>query len=270
MLTVPFSVNLLALLIRFSNACRSRIWSAWIVPISALQWTATWLLFLAASGSMVLTTSSISGARAKASRFSSIRPASILERSRMSLINASKWRPAPSTRSSGSTSCFNASASSRSISLTPMMAFSGVRSSWLILARNCDLCWLGCKTGEQRDLLVIERLGLLAIDVDRTNHVVILEHWHAEHGAKPAKLHRCNEQGLAVDVALVGCNVGNVDRLLCFQHATKCGARSGAHWSTSAHLCAVRRRIENRGRPEVVALAKIQGAELGFANFDGI
>jgi hypothetical protein len=23
-----------------------------------------------------------------------------------------------------------------------MMAFSGVRSSWLILARNCDLCWL--------------------------------------------------------------------------------------------------------------------------------
>ena len=35
-----------------------------------------------------------------------------------------------------------ASASSRSISLTPMMALSGVRSSWLILARNCDLCWL--------------------------------------------------------------------------------------------------------------------------------
>ena len=22
------------------------------------------------------------------------------------------------------------------------MAFSGVRSSWLMLARNCDLCWL--------------------------------------------------------------------------------------------------------------------------------
>ena len=39
-------------------------------------------------------------------------------------------------------SCFSASASSRSISLTPMMALSGVRSSWLILARNCDLCWL--------------------------------------------------------------------------------------------------------------------------------
>ncbi len=23
-----------------------------------------------------------------------------------------------------------------------MMAFSGVRSSWLMFARNCDLCWL--------------------------------------------------------------------------------------------------------------------------------
>jgi hypothetical protein len=33
--------------------------------------------------------------------------------------------PGPSTRSSGSTSCCNATASSRSISLTPMMALSG-------------------------------------------------------------------------------------------------------------------------------------------------
>src|SRR5207302_1770006 len=71
-----------------------------------------------------------------------MRPASILDRSRMSLIKASRCRAAPSTRSSGSVSCFKASASSRSISLTPIMALSGVRSSWLILARNCDLCWL--------------------------------------------------------------------------------------------------------------------------------
>ena len=91
---------------------------------------------------MVLTTLAISGASAKDSSCSSIRPASIFDRSRMSLISASRCRPAPSTRSSGSRSCFNASASSRSISVTPMMALSGVRSSWLMLARNCDLCWL--------------------------------------------------------------------------------------------------------------------------------
>ena len=28
------------------------------------------------------------------------------------------------------------------ISVSPMMALSGVRSSWLMLERNCDLCWL--------------------------------------------------------------------------------------------------------------------------------
>src|ERR1700730_9949393 len=60
----------------------------------------------------------------------------------MSLISARRCRPAPSTRSSGSVSCFNASAASRSISLPPMIALSGVGSSWLMLARNCDLCWL--------------------------------------------------------------------------------------------------------------------------------
>ena len=28
------------------------------------------------------------------------------------------------------------------ISVSPMMALSGVRSSWLMLETNCDLCWL--------------------------------------------------------------------------------------------------------------------------------
>jgi hypothetical protein len=64
---------------------------------------------------------------------------------------ARRWRPAPSTLSSGSApstlssgsvSCFSASASSRSISLTPMIALSGVRSSWLMLVARRALSWL--------------------------------------------------------------------------------------------------------------------------------
>ena len=57
---------------------------------------------------------------------------------------AEEMLPARCTRSSGSVKPANSgpSASSRSISVRPMMALSGVRSSWLILARNCDLCWL--------------------------------------------------------------------------------------------------------------------------------
>src|ERR1700738_1016944 len=77
---VPRSVNLLALLMRFNSACRNRIWSACTVPIAASQLTETRLEFLAARGSMVLTTSSIRGASAKVLRASSIRAASILDR----------------------------------------------------------------------------------------------------------------------------------------------------------------------------------------------
>src|ERR1700724_2593520 len=47
------------------------------------QLTAIWLVFFAASGSMVLTTLAISGASAKDSSCSSIRPASILEGQRL-------------------------------------------------------------------------------------------------------------------------------------------------------------------------------------------
>jgi hypothetical protein len=40
--------------LRFNSACCSRIWSAFIIPISVSQWTATWFPFFAASGSIVL------------------------------------------------------------------------------------------------------------------------------------------------------------------------------------------------------------------------
>src|SRR5208337_3658049 len=61
MVIVPFSVNLLALLIRLSSACRKRVWSAWIVPRSAGQSMIRRLPFFVAIGSMVLATSWITG-----------------------------------------------------------------------------------------------------------------------------------------------------------------------------------------------------------------
>ena len=52
--------------------------------------------------------------------------------------------PARCTRLSGSDafSVPNRAALVTIISVKPMMALSGVRSSWLMLATNCDLCWL--------------------------------------------------------------------------------------------------------------------------------
>ena len=68
MVTVPFSVNLLALLARLSSAWRNRVWSAWIVPRSDRQSTTIRLPFFVAIGSIVLATSSISGASGNDSR----------------------------------------------------------------------------------------------------------------------------------------------------------------------------------------------------------
>jgi len=67
MVTVPFSVNLLALLPRLSSACRNRVWSAWIVPRFGQSMTIR-LAFFVAIGSIVLATSSITGTSGNDSR----------------------------------------------------------------------------------------------------------------------------------------------------------------------------------------------------------
>ena len=75
---------------------------------------------------------------------SSIRPASTLERSRISLIRDRRWRP-EERMSSVYSACFSFSSPnslSPKTSEKPMMALSGVRSSCDMLARNSDLCRL--------------------------------------------------------------------------------------------------------------------------------
>src|SRR5262245_309936 len=89
-------------------------------------------------------TSSISRAKLTGSGFSSSLPASIFERSSISLMRLRRWVPAAFTRRNGS-SAFSVpkrAALVTIISVSPIIAFSGVRNSWLILARNCDLCSL--------------------------------------------------------------------------------------------------------------------------------
>src|SRR5258705_3605178 len=73
-----------------------------------------------------------------------MRPASTLDRSRMSLISDSKWRP-EERMSSTYSFCLSFSSPknfSSSTSEKPMIAFSGVRSSCETFARNSDLCRL--------------------------------------------------------------------------------------------------------------------------------
>src|SRR5438034_1247696 len=77
---------------------------------------------------------------------SSSRPASIFDRSSTSLMSRSRWRPFVWISVSGSRRPAGTSPyrSSRMSSVKPRIALSGVRSSWLIFARNSDLARLAC------------------------------------------------------------------------------------------------------------------------------
>ena len=111
-----------------------------------------------------------------------------------------------------------------------MMALSGVRSSWLMLARNCDLC---CRLRElatfvlnflkqsyvldgdcrlvgesldQHDLLVGKRFDLEPLDRDGAHQHIVLE--HRDRQCSSDRVH------IADDVAVFGVslNVGKLDR----------------------------------------------------------
>ena len=93
------------------------------------------------------------------------------------------------------------------------MAASGVLSSWLMLATNCDLCWLAISSSrlflgdlleqprvldgddglvgeglDQLDLSLGEWLDLAAGEDDDADNGVLAQQWHAEHGSSVVSL----------------------------------------------------------------------------------
>src|SRR6516162_3684615 len=143
-LTSPCFVNLQALLNRLSSICRSRMGSTVNAPRFSWASTTRRFLFCSASCPAVSITSLISGSSRTVCGLSSSFPASIFDRSSTWLMRPRRWVPARLTRCSGSCafSVPKRAALVTNISVSPMMALSGVRSSWLMLETNCDLCSL--------------------------------------------------------------------------------------------------------------------------------
>ena len=141
MVTVPFSVNLLALLMRFNSACRSRISSACIVPISvAMDRDLVTVLRCQRLDRL----DDIVDQRPQSKRVEvELHPPRFDLGQVENVVDQGEQVTA---RAEHAVQRFKVLietlASSRSISVTPMMALSGVRSSWLMLAKNCDVCWL--------------------------------------------------------------------------------------------------------------------------------
>src|SRR5262245_47658834 len=212
-LTSPALVNLQALLRRLSRICRSRMGSTVSAPRFSWASTTRRFLFCSASCPAVPMTSLISGASCTVCGLSSSFPASIFDRSSTWLIRPRRWVPARFTRCSGSCafSVPKRAALVTNMSVSPMMAFSGVRSSWLTLETNCDLCLAGLlelpvlllnfveqphvldrdrslvrERADQLNLLVGERPDLGARQCQNAHPNALAQHRNAEHSTIPA------------------------------------------------------------------------------------
>ncbi len=136
--TQPVSVNLTALASRLISAWASRVGS----PRSrGGRWSVSSTSSSPFSAARPRTISKLPATRSSSANSvscSTILPASIFDRSRMSLITCSRWRAASSTLPSR-WRCSGASTSRAIRWVRPMIAFIGVRISWLMLARKALL-----------------------------------------------------------------------------------------------------------------------------------
>ena len=136
MTTSPCSVNLTPLLTRFWSTCRSRAGSpASRCGTSRRMMAARAILFPGSRAPAFSRTASTTARREKFSWAKLIRPASILEKSSTSLMT---WRRALalSVADSANSRWRGSSRVCVSSSTMPRMPPSGVRSSWLMFARN--------------------------------------------------------------------------------------------------------------------------------------
>ena len=138
----PVGVNLIALETRLSSICLNLPASASMSPMPVLS-ASRWICFCVVNDSTVLRTWSIISETDSGWIRSSICPASILDRSRMSLMSPSRclplvWICCRNLKRVVEECC--PSGASISSSEKPRIALRGVLSSWLMLARNTLLC----------------------------------------------------------------------------------------------------------------------------------
>ena len=137
MRTWPTMVNFTALPTRFSRIWRSRVGSLRIVRGSGISnVTSNASFFSWARGRTNDVTSPTTRHGSHSTDSTVIRPASIFDRSRMSLITASRCSPLRRIALMESRRSLAVRSKSSSRSACPMIAAIGVRISWLMFARN--------------------------------------------------------------------------------------------------------------------------------------
>ena len=117
---------------------------------------------------------------------------------------------------------------------------------------------LGGEVRDQRNLLVGEGVNLLAVDVDSTYHLAILEHRHRNNCSVASQINGSDHVGIAIDVRLHCLDVVNLDRLLRRKDACIHGVRRWLDYPTFLALLGVGRwRIVECHRADAIAVAEI-------------
>ena len=148
--TLPDAVNFTAFETRFSSTCRMRPASPSSAGGTSSAQIASMVSPLAAArGPRMLTGLCVTSWGENGAASSVMRPASSLEKSRMSF--SSRSRLSPDSRIALTTErCCGGSGASSSVPARPSTAFIGVRISWLIIARKPDRWRLSASASRSR------------------------------------------------------------------------------------------------------------------------
>src|SRR5262249_41311395 len=125
---------------------------------------------------------------------------------------------------------------------------------------------LGGEIAEQLDLFIAEWPDLLAIDHDRSNQVLVLQHRHGEDGPGTGKVHRGDTYRIALGISVLRGDVGNVNDLFGGGEATDSGLWPRPNRTVLPQLGVRRRGIMQRNNPETLGITEEQVPEIRLAN----
>ena len=118
---------------------------------------------------------------------------------------------------------------------------------------------------DQLDLLVGERAHLLAVNSDCTDDLVILEHGNCEETARPGSFDEVDHSRIAVDIRLLGREIGNVDNLFGSGDPAERHVLMIAHHRFTPQPCGMGRwRTVGRSYAEAFSLTEKQIAQFGL------
>src|SRR5262245_12663267 len=113
------------------------------------------------------------------------------------------------------------------------------------------------KIANKLNMLVVERPHFLAIDGDRADELVLLEHRYVDHGSSAGQVGEPHQRRLALDVSPVCPDVGNVYRLLRSKQALEGTVRARTdHRVAPRQLSPCPRCVVQRNASEGIAIVQ--------------